>query len=421
LTPAIALLFLVASMQGVGRDASPEEFARHCAPGIDDTACWQAALSSLPARRVVAAASGRKYRITKTLTVCNGYEGIVDGHGAALEWAGPPDAPMFLIVNTYHTTFTNFAIAVHAPRRLQSAFEFASAKNDPPSIACSGMPRPASKNSIVHVAVEGDGLNDIDYGVRFTNRYRYDANNDMTRIVDSNFVNITNAVVSVETTQSHQIELIDVTGYGAPGNRGCFVHADSGFLSSIGGFQGMWGDAAFCVNGGYGPFSIINANSEGSARLVRVGMRGDVANYPVSVNVSGGRFAVDAVAADGHVISFNRLGSLIVVGLRVDGGPPRGVEPTISVQPGRVAGSSAGAAAVVEGMVYFINGSSQWHTVIAEPWIDLTIHGNVCVTQEGLATACRGEVGRPTDGALPGTRSQTEPSQGSSKHDAGVR
>jgi hypothetical protein len=370
-------------------DVSPEQYSSYCAPGTDDTLCWQRAIHESAANGTLAASSQRTYQIRRTLVVCNGIDGTIDGHGAILVWAGPADEPMFLIVNSYHMVLANFSVQVRAPHRLQTAFEFASAQSSPVGLDCPGPRRPSSKNSVEHVDVGGTALNDLMYGVRLSNRYGYDANNDMTRIVNSNFTNVTAAVVSVETTQSHQNEVVDVTGYGAPGNRGCFVSANTGYISSTGGFQGTWGKAAFCVNGGFGPFSIVNPDSEGSARLVSVGNTGDIAGYPVSVSVSGGRFAADAVDKDGYVISFNRLGSLSVHGLRIDGDRPKGVTPAISVQPGRPANSRAGASLVVEGVVFFIKGSREWSPIVAPDWVTVSDSGNICLDDDGTPTPCR--------------------------------
>jgi hypothetical protein len=388
----LALLTCVLRAYG---DAGPEQYASECQAGVDDTGCWQRALRDARTNGSFVASAGHRYRIRNTLTVCNGIDGVVDGRGAILEWAGPPNVPMFLIVNSYHMVFTHLTIRARAPHPLQAAFELTSAKSDPPGLDCAGTPRPASKNTIEHVEVEGGALNDIMFGVRMSNRFGYDANNDMTRIVNVNFSSITTAAVSVETTQAHQNVLIDDTGYGAPGNRGCFVQAETGFISSIGGFQGLWGRAAFCVNGGYGPFSIVNPNSEGSARLVLVGNAGDVAGYPVTVNISGGRFAADAMEKDGRVISFNRLGSLSVRGLRIDGGRPNGVEPSIAIQPGRPAGSAGAVSVDVDGVVFFMKGSDRWNVVVAPAWASVSERGNICVSEDGIATNCRRWVDSP--------------------------
>jgi hypothetical protein len=296
---------------------------------------------------------------------------------------------MFLIVNSYHTVLRNVTIRAQATHPLHTAIEYASSKGSPPEPSCTGRSQPASKNTVEHVEIVGGGLNDLMYGVRLTNRYGYDANNDMTRIVNVNMSNITAAAVSVESTQSHQNELIDVTAYGAPGNRGCFLHAETGFVSSIGGFQGLWGKAAFCLNGAYGPFTILNADSEGCGRLIAVGEVGDIARYPVSVSVDGGRFAVDAMNSDGYVVSFNRLGSLIVRGLRIDGVAAKGVAPSISVQPGRIENARPGVSAIVEGTVFFVNGSNTWNTVVAPSWATVSERGNICLDVDGLATTCR--------------------------------
>src|SRR5262249_14096225 len=128
---------------------------------------------------------------------------------------------------------------------------------------------------------------------------------------------------------------------------------------------------------------------EGSARLVLVGNAGDVAGYPVTVSVSGGRFAADAMDKDGRVISFNRLGSLRVRGLRIDGGRPKGVEPSIAIQPGRPAGSAGAVSAEVDGVLFYMKGSEQWDVVIAPAWASVTEHGNICLSEDGIASNCR--------------------------------
>lgn len=384
-------------------DIRPEEYASSCLPGIDDTACWQAAINAASPNRpqfgTVAGSAGKVYRIKNTVKVCNGYDGIIDGHGAVFEWSGPPDVPLFLIINGSHMRFQNLTINSGRSRpyaRLESAFEFVNAPGNPDPV-CQGTPLFSSKNSLDHVTIRAidNEKNSLLYGVRFTST-RYggnNANNDMSTIVDTVIAGASNAAVQIESTnnQSHQHRLISVNGYGAPGNNGCFVDAPAGFFSSEGGFQGNWGKAVFCVNGGYGPVNITDPNSENSKRLLLVGNPNEVAGYPVVVNIFGGRFAVNTLDEDGRVISFNRLGTLTVRGLYVVGDPPAGVNPFISVQPGRASGSPATSSAFIEGVTYLFTGrdASRWPTSVVKTWVDLSAAGNTCYSNTlGLMVAC---------------------------------
>lgn len=377
------LAFLLRVTAAVAGDIYPEDFA-NCNPSNgDDTACWQEAINAATSASLpyyfgtVAGASGKIYIIKNTLKICNTTGGMIDGHGAILRWEGPAGVPLFLVINANQLKIANLTIVSNSSAPLYSAFEFTSASvgDDP----CVGTQTaiPSSKDSIDHVIVNGTNANGLMYGVRFSNRYNDNVNNDMSTIINSTFYNVMVAAVSVEHSQSQEHQLIDVNGYGAPGNTGCFVNATTGFISTTGGFEGNWGKADFCLDGAYGPFNIIGVNSEGSNRLLQVGNPGDVTGYPVTVNILGGRFAVNGLDSDGSLVSFNRLGPLTVRGLRVDGTPPSGVQPDISFQPGQM-DSSTSASAIIDGVSFYIPGSSNWNTLIIKGFANLTAQGNLC-------------------------------------------
>lgn len=338
-------------------DITPESMIGKgaCTAAGHDAACWQAAINASPHWPVfgtVAGSSGKQYLINETIVVCNASEGLIDGHGSQLYWTGSSGKPMFLVIGSNHIRFANLKVQSDPSKPLDAAFEFTSTRNTQsnpyPAPVCPGSSLPSSKNSIEHVGVEGTDLNGLNYGVRFSNRYDYDANNDMSTIVDSTFYNITVATVSIEHSQSHQHRLISVNGYGAQGNlNGCFVNAPYGFFSSVGGFQSNWGRANFCVGGTSGTFDITESNSEGSNRLLLAGNSGDYTSFPVSVNIQGGRFAVNGLNPDGKVIDFNRLGPLTIRGFHIDGIPPSGVQPSISVQPSQGNSSPVLASSVI--------------------------------------------------------------------------
>jgi len=377
------LAFLFSVTAAVAGDIHPEDFSNCNPSGGDASACWQDAINtatntSLPYYfGTVAGSAGTIYTIKNTLKICNTTGGMIDGHGAILRWAGPSNVPMFLVINANQLKIANLTIVSNSSAPLYSAFEFTSARADDDPCVGTQTAIPSSKDSIDHVIVDGTNPNGLMYGVRFSNRYKDDANNDMSTIINSSFYNVMVAAVSVEHSQSQEHQLIDVNGYGASGNSGCFVSATTGFISTTGGFEANWGKADFCLDGAYGPFNIVGVNSEGSKRLLLVGNPGDVTGYPVTVNILGGRFAVDGLDSDGSLVSFNRLGPLTVRGLRLDGAPPSGVQPNISFQPGQM-DSSTSASAIIDGVSFYIPGSSSWNTLIVKGFSNLTAPGNLC-------------------------------------------
>jgi len=407
---AIPLCFLGVSFGAHATDITPESRAGigSCsATGGTDRICWQDAINAAHDATTnkfgnVAGSSGKQYLIDDTIVVCNGADGVIDGHGAQLVWTGGTGKPMFLVVNSNHMRFSNLKILSDATTPLETAFEFASSTtNQFSSPVCQNYIGGAtigvsSKNSLDHVVADGVGLNGLNYGVRFSNRYSYDANNDQSTILDSIFYNVTKAAISIEHTQSHQHRLISVSGSGAPGNSGCFVDAQVGFFSSTGGFQNNWGWANFCVNNAYGTFDITESNSEGSNRMLTVGKDsstgniGDNTGYPVSVNIHGGRFAVNGLNSDGYLINFNRNGPLIVRGLHIDGTPPTGVQPAISMQPGQMSHTPAiAASAIIESIAFYVDGANAWDTIVAKSFIGLTTGASVCNDSTGHIVACQ--------------------------------
>ncbi len=389
----LALMFIANA--AVAGDIYPEDFPK-CNPSSgDDTACWQDAVNAATSPSppyyfgTVAGSAGKVYTIKNTVKICNVTGGMIDGHGAVLQWAGPLGVPMFLVINATQLKIANLTIVSNPTAPLYSAFEFTSARvgND----TCVGTTAiPSSKDSIDHVIVDGTSTNGLTYGVRFSNRFHDDANNDMSTIMNSTFYNVMAAAVSVEHSQSQEHQLIDVNGYGAAGNNGCFVSATTGFISTTGGFEANWGKADFCLDGAYGPFNIIGVNSEGSNRLLLAGNPGDATGFPVTVNILGGRFAVNGLNSDGSLISFNRLGPLTVRGLRVDGVPPNGAQPNISFEPGQIESSTSGSA-IIDGVSFYIPASNEWPTFIVKSFASLNAQGNLCDDGTSMV-ACKSPV-----------------------------
>lgn len=290
-------------------------------PEADDTACWQSALDGAQyvkhGKRMTAVEGSGWYQISDTLRI----DGVTGGgvRGATFEWLGPPDRPMFLVTDSQQVAFRD--VTVFASRPLESAFEFAKQARAP------------RLNVLDNVRVDGVALGLLRYGVRFSARYGRDEDNDQAVIIGSAFLNVTDAAISIEHTQSQAHQIIATHGSGAPGAKdSAYIRALlGGSFTSVGGTMLGFTGAVFDLGPVNGTDVIQDANSEGSARLLR--MPDNVAGYPTPVHIRGGRFAVDGLAKDGNLIDFARIGPLTIEGLTVNGTPPAGVTPAIRVWP----------------------------------------------------------------------------------------
>jgi len=392
-------IFIVASMyprETYAGDMSLVQLSKFCEKESNDSLCVQNAFNYASRNAEgfgsIIADKKRAYNISKTIIICNSSDGVFDGAGAAFNWVGPPNMPMFLVINGRHMRFENFNIFSSpkgALNPLQAGMEFTSDLTN--KSGCEGPVIPSSKNSIDHVRMEGRELNGLIYGIRFTNRFGDDANNDMSTIFDVTLNNITNAGISIEHTQSHQHRLISVNGYGAPGNNGCFVDARAGFISVVGGFQGGWGEANFCFDGAYGPFSVVDANSEGSSRLIEIGKDKELTGFPMNVSIQGGRFAVNNLNRDGSFVNINRLGSFLLRGITIDGVSTTGNFPKITVMPGSRKQEKRISSVVVEGLSFYVIGAKVDHLFNLSDAVEAIVRNNVCFDDTlKYVTSCPG-------------------------------
>ncbi|MBN8280621.1 MAG: hypothetical protein J0M16_08445, partial [Gammaproteobacteria bacterium] len=389
--PQIRALFLaiaVLAAPGIraGIDMAP------CLDG-EGARCWNSAIAEAkPARnRVwfagVKAQAGERYIVDNTIVLESTYGGTIDGNGAVLEWRGPPDRPLFLVKNTQQLKFTNFSIFVSSP--LEAAFEFTKAPygRDPERNVA------PSLNVIDGVRIEGVKLGNLKYGVRFSKKYGIDEDNDQSTIINTAIYNVTEAAIFIEHSQSQGHHFYAVKASGAPGNKdAAFVRALGGSFSSLGGFHGRFNGAVYDIHAVFGNDLILDENSEASARLLRTppGM----ASFPMPVQVIGGRFAVDNLAADGRIVDFQRMGPLSISGLKVTGESlPSGITPRISFRPQPVPAPDARDAygqLLLSGLTVTVPGSSGWELVEVSPAARVTIEGSSCADAKQRVTACRG-------------------------------
>lgn len=382
-----ALALLVLARPGLAADLMAD-----CRPD-EATRCWQAAINGArpPGRETwfagIAARPEARYVIRDTIEVESAWGGVIDGNGAVLEWQGPPDRPLFLVKNTQQVTFTNLRILAGTP--LEAAFEFTKAPygRDPERNVA------PSLNVIDGVRIEGVKLGNLKYGVRFSKKYGIDEDNDQSTIINTAIYNVTEAAISIEHSQSQGHHFYAVKASGAPGNKdAAFVRALGGSFSSLGGFHGRFNGAVYDIHAAFGNDLILDENSEASARLLRT--PGGMASFPLPVQVIGGRFAVDNLAADGRIVDFQRMGPLSITGLKVTGESlPDGVTPRISFRPQPVPAPDARDAYgqfMLSGLSVTVPGSSGWELVEVSPAARVTIEGSSCADVKQRVTTCSG-------------------------------
>ena len=382
-----ALLWGVFAPAVAGVAASqPEQLACREA---DATACWQGAIAAASNGgqagylSVIVGVAGKTYVISDTLIVESVFGGSLDGNGSVLEWHGPPDRPMFLLKNTQQLKITNLRILAMTP--LETAFEFAKAPygRDPArNVAPSG-------NVLDTVRVEGIKLGNLKYGVRFSQRYGIDEDNDQSTIINSMFLNVTEAAISIEHSQSKAHHFYAVKATGAEGNRNAaFVRKSGGSFTSLGGFHGRFGGAVYDIAGTWDIDLIIDENSEASAHLLRT--PAGMAGFALPVAVIGGRFAVDRLAKDGRIVDFHRMGPLTISGLRIDGTVlPGAPPPVIAFLPLPLLAGSFGQLNI-NSVSFLVNRSDSWDPLLVNGAVRVNSASNACVNGEGAVTACRG-------------------------------
>jgi hypothetical protein len=426
----LAAFFCFVPALATGPTVRPEDCpdtVAHCPcngfpePPADDTPCWQWALEQartqlpdFPYFGAVVGTSGAHYYISGTLVLRTALGGEINGNGALLEWTGPyvpytpyygqtpPSGtdpswgtPMFRFENTQQLRITNLKILSTSSHPLEAAIEFTHAPADTEHPFANVNP---SANIIDHVHIEGQNADCLDYAIRFSKRYNIDGNNDQSTIMNTTIYGVMKAAISIEHSQSHQHRFYAVNAYAASGNEtvctdesdadplGCvpgaeFIRLKGGGFTSIGGFRWNFQNAEFYVTSIFTPVTIIDSNSEGCAHFIRTPSGWAPVAFPV--HVIGGRFAVDGLAADDRIVSWERQGPLSIRGLQLEGTPPGGLEshhPRFYLHP---LGTEPGDPPYegdfqIENVFSYVANSTTWDLIDAGPFARVVTSGNMC-------------------------------------------
>ena len=383
-------------------------------PLLTDAQCWQAALDCAydPATAsfgTVVATQGVQYEIDSTLCVDTTYHGVINGNGARLHWTGPnsENSPMWFLVDTQDLKIENLRVHSDPGHPLDTAFEFTNrASTD--GVA-------PNQNILDHVRIDGNSVNGLNYGVRFSFRlgYSVDANNDLSVIKDSEILNPTVSAISIEHGESMYHRFINVASVGAI-NATCssFVSLHRRRIAADGcnpifdevcgpppqtpcpptGGQG--GSGSFSVydfsGGGFtnadyemssavsNNILIVHHNSESSKRLLEaVG----VSSGAWPVHFIGGRFAVDKLnTVDHEWIKFDRNGPLRIDDMVLDHINDNAFTPVLLFDPPDIGGANS---PVLELNGLQINGTDTATTsglvsLGSNPKIRVHSEGNMC-------------------------------------------
>lgn len=375
-----------------------------------DTTCWQAALDCAYDANsgrfgTVVATQGVQYKIDGTLCVHTAFGGIIDGNTAELYWTGPNsiDSPMWFLADTQLMAIKNLTISSRVELPLFTAVEFTNPANT------NGVA--PSQNIIDHVRINGITTGGLNYGVRFSYRpgYSIDNNNDLSIIKDTQILGYSLSAISIEHSQSQYHRFINVGATAAGGapvppcssfvsnhdvrlpNDGCVPIYNGGGSFTVVDYSGGGNtNADYDLTAGIaGNILIVHHNSEGSNRMIRAeGVSG--ASHPVQI--IGGRFAANALNADGQWIKFVRRGPLSVDGVILDGWYlPVGVVPKINFTP-PVDPTYSGETLTVRGVLFSFPNSADSNPIDLGTATGVTVNasGNLCSGADGGTKPCRG-------------------------------
>ena len=364
----------------------------------DDDDRWQAAVNAAYGPDGVFGAvvgeSGTVFAINHTITVASimragepdlRAEGTINGNGAELMWFGGDSIPMWKLVDTRHLQIEH--LKVTAPDDefpLDTAFEFSNPSGGYAS----------SRNSLDHIAISAPAVDHLKYGIRFIEAGN-DQNNDQSTISNTQILNVTEAAIRIEHSQSLAHRLINVYGTGAPGASGSrFIHLDEGSFTLIGGLQSGFSDAVYVLDAFLDRVTIIDSQSEASNRMVRADLR---QNNPYPLHIIGGRFAIDDLASDGKVINYVRPGPVVIDGLRISdaSGVPSDPAPVIHYDPQFTAGNEQLSSIQLTGCRFSAAGTSTYDVLSVGDYASVTAYGNSCAPSTGHSqhAPCKGLAG----------------------------
>jgi hypothetical protein len=252
-----------------------------------------------------------EYKITDTLYVSNFYKLIFRGDTGAttLIWEGPSDRPMFALINAYQCTFEALRISVRAPYALLSGFDQYN-DNTVPGFLYYG--RNNRYNGITIQSSAGElgsgwrlgGLSTGLHGVLGD-----DVLNDFSYWEECSVLNFTLAGWDLEGQNCYDNIMVNCICYGIGATATGVFSISANFDWKRG---SMFGQETCFKSGGAttGSYIITGLDVEGSQRLLDTGgASGGSQNW----EFNGVRFANTAFwAADGQIVRFSQLGSLLI-------------------------------------------------------------------------------------------------------------
>jgi len=360
---------------------------------IPDKDCWQQAIDCATSGTkfgTVVATAGMNYQISDTLCLKSVTTGVIEGNGATLTWTDTtpdPLKPLIFLAEAEEMKIQDLTLKADSSHPLNTAIL---------SVNTTGG-LVTTRNILEHVRINGTNNGGLQFGVRYAGPSSFtgtplgvlvDEMNDQSTFMDVEILQVEQAAISLEHSQSMGHRLINVTASSTSNaTDSCFVEVTGGYFTSYGGTRTDFTGAEFRIGGIQHGVSIIDSNSEGCKRFID-GTGWDTNTRPVQV--IGGRFAVDNVASDGYVINYERRGPVSIHGLQLTGSPAvGGVQPKFRFSP------AAGGDMQVEvsGCRFGSQNSISWDPISISGNVRLVAHGNSCRPNIGggdIAEPCIG-------------------------------
>lgn len=242
------------------------------------------------------------YTITSSLVFRNARDGIFEGNGARLHWAGDDQSPAILLSDVRDTTLTNFSIECVSANPLHTAIRM---ENGPGQLFA------PTSNVLDHIVVEAIEVGALKRGVHVALGPGGDANNENHALYKVKIRNYTDSAFRIDHSKNIQFRDCECTADPSSPDTTCLTSGavNGGSYHWYGGSGGGNSISDFFIANPTDTISIQTFHSERSKRFLTTG---GPSGAPMALLISSVRFAADQMAADRIAIDYRYPGPLMI-------------------------------------------------------------------------------------------------------------
>ena len=297
------LLMACVSRAVPNQNAMPGDLGGTADCSEDNTAALQSAIDRQFNQGKISLKPGRCYKIGSTLVFKDAREGIFEGNGARLVWAGDSSSPALLLSDVRDATISNLRIECGRAHPLHTAIRI---ENGPGKLI------PPTSNVLDSIIVEAE-MGTVRNGVHIALGPGGDFNNENHSLTKVKIRNYTESAFRIDHSQAKNIQFRDCECTADPSSAQtrCLTSgvSNGGSFHWYGGSGGGNALSDFHIGNPTDTISIQAFHSERSKRFLTTG---GPSNAPMVLRISGVRFAADQLAADRVAIDYKYPGPLTI-------------------------------------------------------------------------------------------------------------